>query len=122
MKSIITDSRLLPTVIFDEIDTGISGETANRVGEVMRLLADNHQVVTITHLPQIAVRGNQHLLVYKENTENQTITNIRELDDEARVRVVAGMLSGNERSEAALTTAREMLQNTITQTLNATTL
>ena len=122
LKSIITDSRLLPTVIFDEIDTGISGETANRVGEVMRLLADNHQVVTITHLPQIAVRGNQHLLVYKENTENQTITNIRKLDDEARVRVVAGMLSGNEQSEAALTTAREMLQNTITQTLNATTL
>ena len=122
LKSIITDSRLLPTVIFDEIDTGISGETANRVGEVMRLLAEHHQVVTITHLPQIAVRGNQHLLVYKENTENQTITNICQLDGEDRVRVVAGMLSGNERSEASLTTAREMLQNTITQTLNATTL
>lgn len=122
LKSIITDSRLLPTVIFDEIDTGISGETANRVGEVMRLLAENHQVVTITHLPQIAVRGNQHLLAYKENTENQTITNICQLDGEDRVRVVAGMLSGNERSEASLTTAREMLQNTFTQTFNATTL
>lgn len=122
LKSIITDSRLLPTVIFDEIDTGISGETANRVGEVMRLLAENHQVVTITHLPQIAVRGNQHLLVYKENTENQTITNIRQLDGDARVRTIAGMLSGNEQSEAALTTAREMLHDTITQPLNVTTL
>lgn len=122
LKSIITDSRLLPTVIFDEIDTGISGETANRVGEVMRLLAENHQVVTITHLPQIAVRGNQHLLVYKENTENQTITNIRQLDGDARVRVIAGMLSGNEQSEAALTTAREMLHDTITKSINVTTL
>jgi DNA repair protein RecN (Recombination protein N) len=121
LKSIITDSRLLPTVIFDEIDTGISGETANRVGEVMRLLADNHQVVTITHLPQIAARGNQHLLVYKENTENQTITNIRQLDGETRVRVIAGMLSGNEQSEAALTTAREMLHDTITKSINVTT-
>ena len=122
LKSIITDSRLLPTVIFDEIDTGISGETANRVGEVMRLLAENHQVVTITHLPQIAVRGNQHLLVYKENTENQTITNIRQLDGDARVRVIASMLSGNEQSEAALTTAREMLHDTITKPLNTKTL
>lgn len=110
LKSIITDARLLPTVIFDEIDTGISGETANKVGHVMQLLAHNHQVVAITHLPQIASKGQQHFLVYKEIVENKTITKIKELHAEERVQAIAGMLSGSSYSQSALATAREMLQ------------
>ena len=109
LKSIITDARLLPTVIFDEIDTGISGETANRVGMVMCLLAQAHQVIAITHLPQIAAKGSQHFLVYKETLYNQTITNIKPLDSEGRVHAIASMLSGSNLTESALATAREML-------------
>lgn len=122
LKSIITDTRMLPTVIFDEIDTGISGETANRVGRVMSHLAMHHQVVAITHLAQIAARGNQHFQVYKETVGEQTITNIRELTEENRVGAIASMLSGDGHSEAALATARELLQSSSENQTKHTTL
>lgn len=112
IKSIITDSVLLPTVIFDEIDTGISGETANRVAQVMDILANDHQVIAITHLPQIAAMGRQHYLVYKETKNEQTTTNLRALSEEDRIQVIATMLSGAHVTESALSTARELIQTT----------
>lgn len=111
LKSIITDSTLLPTVIFDEIDTGISGETANRVAAVMSTLSEHHQVIAITHLPQLAARGDQHLFVYKENLDEKAVSNIRELNDEERIDVLAAMLSGDSITESARNTAKELLHS-----------
>ena len=111
LKSIITDSVLLPTIIFDEIDTGISGETALKVAMVMRQLARNHQVIAITHLPQIAASGNQHLLVYKETHASDTVTQIQQLDDLEREKAIATMLSGEKISPSAIVTARELIQS-----------
>ncbi|MBO7444993.1 MAG: DNA repair protein RecN [Bacteroidales bacterium] len=111
LKSIITDSVLLPTIIFDEIDTGISGETALKVATVMRQLAQNHQVIAITHLPQIAASGNQHLLVYKETHASDTVTQIQQLDDQEREKTIATMLSGEKISPSAIVTARELIQS-----------
>ena len=111
LKSIITDSMYLPTIIFDEIDTGISGETASKVGQMMRLLADRHQVIAITHLPQIAACGSQHYQVYKQSEENRTYTRIRQLDMPAREQMIATMMSGENRPESAVAAAREMLKS-----------
>ena len=111
LKSIITDSMYLPTIIFDEIDTGISGETASKVGQMMLLLANRHQVIAITHLPQIAACGTQHLLVYKQTTENRTSTNIKTLSMPEREEMIATMMSGESRTESAILTAREMLKS-----------
>lgn len=113
LKSIITDTMYLPTIIFDEIDTGISGETASKVGQMMQLLSTNHQVIAITHLPQIAACGNEHLLVHKQSTETQTFTNIKILGTQEREQVIATMMSGERCSESAMNTAREMLQSTL---------
>lgn len=111
LKSIITDSMYLPTIIFDEIDTGISGETASKVGQMMRLLAGKHQVVAITHLPQIAASGDQHYLVYKQSDGNRTYTNIKPLEMSERERMIATMMSGESRTESAVAAAREMLKS-----------
>ena len=111
LKSIITDSMYLPTIIFDEIDTGISGETASKVGQMMQTLADNHQVIAITHLPQIAARGRHHYLVYKQVSDNQTYTHIKTLDMQEREQMLATMMSGEDRTETAVATARELLQS-----------
>lgn len=112
LKSIITDTMFLPTIIFDEIDTGISGETASKVGQMMQTLAEKHQVIAITHLPQIAVRGCQHYLVYKQISDNQTTTNIKLLTMPEREQMIATMMSGENCNESALATAREMLKAT----------
>lgn len=111
LKSIITDSTLLPTVIFDEIDTGISGETASRVATVMGALSEHHQVIAITHLPQIAARGDQHLFVYKETSGEKTVSNIRTLGNDERIDALAAMLSGSTITEAARSTAKELMKN-----------
>ena len=115
LKSIISDTMFLPTIIFDEIDTGISGETASKVAQMMLQLAENHQVIAITHLPQIAACGSQHLLVYKQTIENQTYTNIKELEMHEREEMIATMMSGENRTESAVATAREMLKSTQTK-------
>lgn len=112
LKSIITDTMFLPTIIFDEIDTGISGETASKVGQMMQTLSDKHQVIAITHLPQIAARGRQHYLVYKQTSDNQTSTNIKLLTMHERERMIATMMSGENANESAVTAAREMLKTT----------
>ena len=111
LKSIITDSMYLPTIIFDEIDTGISGETASKVGQMMQQLSQKHQVIAITHLPQIAARGRQHYLVYKQVLDNQTYTNIKTLNMQEREQMLATMMSGENRTETAVATARELLKS-----------
>lgn len=111
LKSIITDSMFLPTIIFDEIDTGISGETASRVGQMMRQLAVKHQVIAITHLPQIAACGSQHYLVFKQTENNQTFTNIKPLEMTEREQMIATMMSGENCTESTIKAAREMLRS-----------
>lgn len=109
IKSLIAKTSELPTIIFDEIDTGISGDVAVKVGELMRDLTDNLQVIAITHLPQIASQGIDHFKVYKEQRDNRTLTNIRLLNHEDRVNELAQMLGGNDLSETAVLHARELL-------------
>jgi DNA repair protein RecN (Recombination protein N) len=109
IKSIIAEYTALPTIIFDEIDTGVSGEVANKVGQVMERLAQNLQVITITHLPQIAGKGKSHYFVYKDDSESVTKTRIKKLSDEERVLEIAKMLSGDKPGESALQNARDCL-------------
>ena len=109
IKSIIAKYTALPTIIFDEIDTGVSGEVANKVGIIMERLAQNLQVITITHLPQIASKGNSHYFVYKDNSGETTNTRIKQLNNDERVVEIAKMLSGDKPGESALQNARELL-------------
>lgn len=109
IKSLVAKSSSLPTIIFDEIDTGISGEVALRVGEVMEDLSKNMQVIAISHLPQIASKGNAHFKVYKEDKNNKTYSNIQLLTKEQRVDEIAQMLSGANPGQAAVQHARELL-------------
>lgn len=109
IKSLIAQKTALPTIIFDEIDTGISGEIANRVGNMMQILAQNMQVIAITHLPQIAVKGKAHYFVYKEIKNDFTFTQLKRLNHEERIFEIAKMLSGENPKEAALQNARELL-------------
>ena len=109
IKSLVAKNSALPTIIFDEIDTGISGEVALRVGEVMQDLATNMQVLAITHLPQIASKGSSHFKVYKEDKEDKTRSNIVLMNTEERVTEIAQMLSGANPGDAALAHARNLL-------------
>jgi DNA repair protein RecN (Recombination protein N) len=109
IKSLIAKNTALPTIIFDEIDTGVSGEVANKVGQIMEQLAHNLQVITITHLPQIASKGQSHYFVYKDDTTATTYTRIKQLDKQERVLEIAKMLSGDKPGESALQNARDLL-------------
>lgn len=109
IKAMIAGSVSLPTIIFDEIDTGTSGEAADRVGAIMEEMGARMQVIAITHLPQIASKGNSHFLVYKEESGNIVTTRIRELTSGERVNEIARMLSGAEITEQAIENAKVML-------------
>jgi DNA repair protein RecN (Recombination protein N) len=111
IKSLIAKYTALPTIIFDEIDTGVSGEVANKVGQIMERLSENLQVITITHLPQIASKGQSHYFVYKDNGSATTYTRIKQLDEQERVVEIAKMLSGDKPGESALQNARELLNS-----------
>ncbi len=110
IKAITANKLKLPTVIFDEIDTGVSGDIADRMGSMMADIATGMQVFAITHLPQVAVKGKSHLLVYKHDEGERTISHVKELDSKERVKEIARMLSGKEINEAALTNARALLE------------
>jgi DNA repair protein RecN (Recombination protein N) len=110
IKTLITDARSLPTIVFDEIDTGVSGEVALKMGQILEQMSKTVQVLNITHLPQIAAKGNHHYKVYKFDQNDQTFTSIKKLTDEERVEEIAQMLSGENYSSTALETARELLQ------------
>lgn len=109
IKTLIANKSDLPTIIFDEIDTGVSGEIAHRMGEIMLKMGHSMQVITITHLPQIAAKGNHHFRVFKDDSGAQTETYIEKLSDEQRIAEIAGMLSGEQRGEAAIQNAKELL-------------
>lgn len=110
LKSVIARSLAMPTIIFDEIDTGVSGEIADKMGQIMKSMANHMQVISITHLPQVAAKGKNHYLVYKSDTDKGAHTQIKALSAEERVMEIAKMLSGKEISEAAINNARVLLQ------------
>ena len=109
IKSLLSDSRELPTIIFDEVDSGVSGEIAEKVGAIIKKMSLGKQVINITHLPQVAGKGDFHYQVHKYDEAGATITDIKLLDDEDRVLEIARMLSGEELTEAAISNARELL-------------
>lgn len=109
IKSLIADKTELPTIIFDEIDTGVSGEIAHRVGEIMQLMSREMQVITITHLPQIAGKSEHHYRVFKDESGLQSQTKIVKLTNEERMTEIAQMLSGKNVTQAAIQNARELL-------------
>lgn len=111
LKSILSQTEKLPTIILDEIDTGVSGEVADRMGKLMKSMGEYMLVISITHLPQIASKGATHYKVYKEDNEVTTISRIKELEGDARILEIAQMLSGCNPSEAAMNNAKELLSN-----------
>lgn len=108
-KSLVADAIPLPTLIFDEIDSGVSGDVSMRMGIIIKELSERHQVVSITHTPQVAARADKHYFVFKKVQGERTVTNVRLLNSDERVRSIAVMLSGNPPSESALATARELV-------------
>ena len=109
LRTLIADLKQLPTLIYDEADTGVSGEVANRLGYLMRTQGKKQQILAITHLPQVAAAGNQQLFVYKDNQAAISETKIRPLDTDGRILALAEMLSGKNPSEAAKLNARDLL-------------
>ncbi|MCA4808983.1 DNA repair protein RecN [Empedobacter stercoris] len=109
IKKLLATHQHLPTLILDEIDTGISGKVANETGKVMQSMADNMQLLVITHLPQVASKGNYQLKVYKEVVEETTQTNVIELSHKQRLEEIAQMISGSELTEAAINQAKELM-------------
>lgn len=109
IKKILSENTKLPTIIFDEIDTGVSGEVSNKIAQIMQQMAKNMQVITITHLPQIAAKGNQHYKVFKEEVDHKTTSNLRQLSEDERIVEIAEMLSGKNISDSAIIHAKELL-------------
>lgn len=109
IKYIMADKIALPTIIFDEIDTGISGEIALKMVSMMQKMAQNHQVITISHLPQIAAKGNHHYFVYKDNSQEKSVSKIKLLSEEERSLELAKMIGGDNPSNSAIQSAKELL-------------
>lgn len=110
LKAMIAGFTALPAIIFDEVDTGVSGDIADKMGDIMQDLGTKMQVFAITHLPQIAAKGEEHYFVYKQDTEERTVTQIKRLDTGERIREVARMLSGASLTEASMANAKELLR------------
>jgi DNA repair protein RecN (Recombination protein N) len=111
IKSLIAEKRALPSLIFDEIDTGVSGEIANKMGNIMQHMAASMQIITITHLPQIAAKGHHHSIVYKTHETDGATTHIKSLIESERIETIARMLSSGEPGKAAMENAKELLGN-----------
>ena len=109
IKAILSRFKQLPSIVFDEIDTGVSGAVSNEIANIMAHMSENMQVFTITHLPQVAAKGKQHFLVYKEVRGNTTLTKLKELNQENRIKELAQMLSGEELTRTALDHAKQLL-------------
>ena len=108
MKSVLAEVDKVETLIFDEIDTGISGETANRVAKKMAVISRKHQVIAITHLPQIAAMADSHYYIEKKTDQNKTATEIQQLSEKESLEEISRMISGNERTETSMKNAEEM--------------
>ncbi len=109
VKNVLSKNTQLPTIIFDEIDTGVSGEISNKIAAIMQQMSHHMQVISITHLPQIAAKGSSHYKVYKEEIKGVTTTNLKRLSSDERIVEIAEMLSGKDISDSALTHAKELL-------------
>jgi DNA repair protein RecN (Recombination protein N) len=109
IKYVMAEKTSIPTLVLDEIDSGISGEVAIKLGNLMKVMAKNHQLIAITHLPQIAAKGDAHYYVYKDNSSKKTISNIKSLDEDERVKEIAQMIGGAKPSSIAVQGARELL-------------
>jgi DNA repair protein RecN (Recombination protein N) len=109
VKYLLADKTALPTIVFDEIDTGISGEIAVKVGKMMQQMAKKHQLIAISHLPQMAAQGHEHYFVYKEDRADRTVSNIRKLSEDERVKEIAQMIAGANPSTNAYQSAKELL-------------
>ena len=110
VKKVLSENTQLPTIIFDEIDTGVSGEVSNKIAAIMGQMGNNMQVIAITHLPQIAAKGSSHYKVYKEEINGVTTTNLKQLSTEERIKEIAEMLSGKDISDSAIMHAKELLR------------
>jgi DNA repair protein RecN (Recombination protein N) len=110
LKSLLTKNNNMPTIIFDEIDSGVSGEIADMVGQILSDMGKYMQVINITHLPQVASRGTRHFHVYKDDTEDSTFTRVKLLSHDERILELAKLLSGSEVTETAIKNARELLK------------
>ena len=113
VKYILASKRRLPTIVFDEIDTGVSGEIAIKMGNMMLEMSKTHQVIAITHLPQIAMQGTAHYFVYKDNTTEKTISRVKKLTFEERIIEISQMIGGKKPSEAIKQNVKETLQEQI---------
>ena len=111
IKSLVAHKMQLPSLVFDEVDTGVSGDVAHRMGALMKDISENIQVIAITHLPQVAAKGNAHFRVFKTDTDSSTITRIELLSPENRIAEIAQMLSGSTIDQAALANARALIDN-----------
>ncbi len=118
IKYILANKRSLPTIVFDEIDTGVSGEISIKVGNMMREMARGHQIIAITHLHQIAAKGDNHYFVYKDNSSTKTVSRIRKLTTEERVTEIAQMIGGSNPSKSVLENAREILSQQLLDKTN----
>ncbi|NQX99098.1 MAG: DNA repair protein RecN, partial [Flavobacteriales bacterium] len=111
IKSILADNINLSSIIFDEIDTGVSGDIADKMAIIMKEMSSNMQVISITHLPQVAARGDNHFKIYKENLKDKTLTSVISLNKAERIEELAKMLSGEKMSVAAKENAKNLLEN-----------
>lgn len=109
IKHVLANKTSMPTIIFDEIDSGVSGEIALKLGRLMKMMAQKHQVISISHLPQIAAKATTHYFVYKDNTDKQTVSRIKQLNEADRTLEIAKMIAGEQPSPAALESARELM-------------
>ncbi|ODS79249.1 MAG: DNA repair protein RecN [Cytophagaceae bacterium SCN 52-12] len=112
-KYVVAGKKQLPTLIFDEIDSGISGEIARKMGEILKQMGRRHQLIAITHLHQIAAFGNEHLYVYKDDSSDTTVSKIKRLSDGERVQELAQMIGGRNPSESVIANARELLEKSL---------
>ncbi|MBC91372.1 MAG: hypothetical protein CMC67_04490 [Flavobacteriaceae bacterium] len=110
VKYMISKKHNLPSIIFDEIDSGVSGKVANQIGNMMHSMSDSNQILAITHIPQVASKGDKHIKVFKEVVESVTHTNLKELSYEERELEIASMLSGKKMTSSAIKHARELLE------------
>ena len=109
IKFIMAEKTSLPTLILDEIDNGVSGEIAIKLGNLMKVMSRGHQLIAITHLPQIAAKGDAHYFVYKDSSSRKTVSNIKQLSEVERVEEIAKMIGGEKPSKIALENAQELL-------------
>jgi DNA repair protein RecN (Recombination protein N) len=105
----MAEKKSMPTLVLDEIDTGVSGEIAMKLGGLMKSMSKEHQLITITHLPQIAAKGDSHYFVFKDNSSKKTVSSIRELKNVERIEEIAKMIGGAKPSKVALENAQELL-------------